>query len=124
MLATGSRALLPPIAGIERAIAFRTRHDVRTIRGRANGARRAVVIGGGLLGLEAARAVANRGIAVTVVHLADRLMERQLDATAGRMLERALREQGIDVLCGRTTTSIQDDRVRLAGGEELPEPTS
>ena len=73
---------------------FRTRHDVRTIRGRTNGARRAVVIGGGLLGLEAARAVANRGIAVTVVHLAGQLMERQLDATAGRMLERALRGPG------------------------------
>ena len=72
VLATGSRAFLPPIEGIERAIAFRTRHDVRTIRGRTHGARRAVVIGGGLLGLEAARAVANRGIAVTVVHLAAR----------------------------------------------------
>jgi NAD(P)H-nitrite reductase large subunit len=119
VLATGSRALLPPIEGIERAVPFRTRHDVRTIRGRTNGARRAVVIGGGLLGLEAARAVANRGIAVTVVHLADRLMERQLDATAGRMLERALRRQGIDVLCGRTTTSIDDDRVCLAGGETI-----
>ncbi len=93
---------------------------MRTIRGRAHGARRAVVIGGGLLGLEAARAVANRGIAVTVVHLADRLMERQLDAAAGRMLERALRLQGIEVLCGRTTTSIHDDRVCLAGGEEIP----
>ena len=66
-----------------------------------NGARRAVVIGGGLLGLEAARAVANRGIAVTVVHLAEQLMERQLDATAGRMLERALAAQGIDVAVRR-----------------------
>ena len=94
VLATGSRAFLPPIEGIEHAVAFRTRHDVRTIRGRTHGARRAVVIGGGLLGLEAARAVANRGIAVTVVHLADRLMERQLDRTAGRMLERALKDQG------------------------------
>jgi NAD(P)H-nitrite reductase large subunit len=89
---------------------------VRTIRGRANGARRAIVIGGGLLGLEAARAVANRGIAVTVIHLADRLMERQLDATAGRMLERALRRQGIDVLCSRATTRVLDDGVELSDG--------
>jgi ferredoxin-nitrate reductase len=116
VLATGSRAFLPPIEGIERATAFRTRHDVRTIRGRANGARRAVVIGGGLLGLEAARAVANRGITVTVVHLADRLMERQLDPTAGRMLERALKGQGIDVLTSSSTKVIHDDRVELVDG--------
>ena len=78
------------------------------------------MIGGGLLGLEAARAVANRGIAVTVVHLGARLMERQLDATAGRMLERALRGQGIDVLCERMTTAIHDDRVELHDGEAIP----
>lgn len=119
VIATGSRAFLPPIEGIVHATAFRTRHDVRTIRGRANGARKAVVIGGGLLGLEAARAIANRGIAVTVVHVADRLMERQLDRTAGRMLERALAAQGIDVLCNRTTTAIHDDRVELSGGEVI-----
>ncbi|RKQ92949.1 ferredoxin-nitrate reductase [Solirubrobacter pauli] len=119
VFATGSRPLLPPIDGIERATPFRTRHDVRTIRGRANGARRAVVIGGGLLGLEAARAIANRGIAVTVVHLADRLMERQLDATAGRMLERALRGQGIDVLCSTSTTRVLDGGVELADGTTI-----
>ena len=119
VLATGSRALLPPIDGIERAIPFRTRHDVRTLRGRTHGARRAVVIGGGLLGLEAARAIANRGVAVTVIHLGDRLMERQLDATAGRMLERALREQGIEVRCESMTTAIGEDRVELHSGETI-----
>ena len=119
VLATGSRPFLPPIEGIERAVAFRTRHDVRTIRGRTHGARRIVVIGGGLLGLEAARAVANRGIAVTVVHLAGQLMERQLDPTAGRMLERALREQGIDVACDCMTTAIHEDRVELSTGETV-----
>jgi ferredoxin-nitrate reductase len=119
VLATGSRPFLPPIEGIERAVAFRTRHDVRTLRGRTHGARRAVVIGGGLLGLEAARAVANRGIAVTVVHLAGQLMERQLDATAGRMLERALRDQGIDVACDCMTTAIHEDRVELSTGETI-----
>ena len=77
------------------------------------------MIGGGLLGLEAARAVANRGIDVTVVHLGERLMERQLDATAGRMLERALREQGIAVRCEQMTTAIHDDRVELHSGETL-----
>ncbi|WP_157591784.1 molybdopterin-dependent oxidoreductase [Solirubrobacter soli] len=119
VLATGSKPFIPPIEGIERAIAFRTRHDVRTIRGRTHGARRAVVIGGGLLGLEAARAVANRGIAVTVVHLAGQLMERQLDATAGRMLERALATQGIDVACDAMTTAIHDDRVELSTGATI-----
>jgi NAD(P)H-nitrite reductase large subunit len=77
------------------------------------------VIGGGLLGLEAARALANRGIAVTVVHLADRLMERQLDHIAGRMLERALSAQGIDVLCSRTTTRVSDRGVELSTGERI-----
>ena len=97
---------MPPIEGIERAIAFRTRHDVRTIRGRTHGARRAVVIGGGLLGLEAARAVANRGIAVTVVHLAGAAdgaparRHRRPDARA-----RAAPTQGIDVAC-----DADDDR--------------
>jgi ferredoxin-nitrate reductase len=119
VLATGSRPFVPPIEGIERAVTLRTRHDVRTIRGRANGARRAVVIGGGLLGLEAARAVANRGIAVTVVHLAGQLMERQLDATAGRMLERVLASQGIDVACDAMTTAIHEDRVELSTGETI-----
>ena len=119
VLATGSKPFRPPIEGIERAIAFRTRHDVRTIRGRAHGARRAVVIGGGLLGLEAARALANRGIAVTVVHLAPRLMERQLDDTAGRLLERALRGQGIDVRCEAITSAIREDRVELMTGETI-----
>jgi ferredoxin-nitrate reductase len=63
--------------------------------------------------------VANRGIAVTVVHLADRLMERQLDRTAGRMLERALRDQDIHVLCNRTTTRVHDHGVELSTGERI-----
>ena len=63
--------------------------------------------------------MANQGIAVTVIHLAGRLMERQLDATAGKLLERALREQGIEVLCGAAATEVHEDRVVLSTGETV-----
>ncbi len=90
---------------------------------RPSGARRAVVIGGGLLGLEAARGAARARRALTVVHLADRLMEQQLDAPAASLLERALRDLGIKVRIERAHRGDRGrrpgERVVLAGGEEL-----
>jgi nitrite reductase (NADH) large subunit len=62
-----------------------------------------VVIGGGLLGLEAANGLKLRGMDVTVVHLADWLLERQLDETAGRMLQKSLEERGLKFLLGKQT---------------------
>ncbi|WP_129666978.1 FAD-dependent oxidoreductase [Phytoactinopolyspora endophytica] len=112
VLATGSRAWVPPIEGavdgdeLDRDVAvFRTLQDCRAIMDRvdrgadeaAGGIRRVVVLGGGLLGLEAARGLAGRGVEVEVVHAVDRLMERQLDAEAGRVLAGTLRSLGVQV---------------------------
>jgi nitrite reductase (NADH) large subunit len=67
----------------------------------------AVVIGGGLLGIEAAYGLARRGIRVTLVHLMDRLMERQLDAEGGRLLADAIEAKGVRVLLGAETGAIR-----------------
>ncbi|MDA0183889.1 molybdopterin-dependent oxidoreductase [Solirubrobacter phytolaccae] len=108
VLATGSAPWLPPVPGLDRpgVFAFRSLADMRAIRDAAATARRAVVVGGGLLGLEAARGLSEQGVEVTVVHLADRLMELQLDPLAARLLERRIRALGIDVLCGRRTEAV------------------
>jgi ferredoxin-nitrate reductase len=122
VLATGSRPVVPPIAGADRpeVHTFRTLADARAILASAEHARRAVVIGGGLLGLEAARGLRERGLQVTVVHLAGRLMEQQLDGTAGRMLARAMARQGVEVRVGAATEMIMDEGVALADGTEIP----
>jgi assimilatory nitrate reductase electron transfer subunit len=114
VLATGSTALTPPIPGLRDesgalvlgAALFRTRADCATIDAWARTARRAVVVGAGVLGLEAARALAGRGLAVTVVQREDRLMERQLDAVAGSVLARTLRRLGVDVVTGVSVAEV------------------
>jgi nitrite reductase (NADH) large subunit len=118
VLATGSNPLLPPIPGIDQphVHAFRGPEDCDHIREAALTARRAAVIGGGLLGLEAARGIASQGCEVTVVHLMDRLMERQLDPGSAGLLQDAL---GMDVELDRQTTEIATDRLRFADGDEL-----
>jgi len=127
VLATGSLPLLPPIPGIDLdgVHAFRGPEDCDAIRlaAASAGVRRAVVIGGGLLGLEAARGIVAQGCPVTVVHLMDRVMERQLDAGAANLLLPKLRELGVDVVLERQTDAIVgEDRVhavRFRDGEEL-----
>jgi ferredoxin-nitrate reductase len=128
VIATGSQPALPPIPGIELegVLAFRSMGDCRAILAAALGpdSRSAVVIGGGLLGLEAARGLRERGLRVTVVHLADRLMEPQLDPLSAQLLARSLAGLGVDLRLGASTETItgEDGRVRsvlLAGGEEL-----
>jgi nitrite reductase (NADH) large subunit len=126
LLATGSRPVAPPIAGLDLpgVCAFRTVDDVATMLRAAAAHRQAVVIGGGLLGLEAAWGLRRRGMTVTVVHLMPSLMERQLDQPAARLLRTALEHRGITVLTDAETEAlIGDDRVRgirLADGRELP----
>jgi nitrite reductase (NADH) large subunit len=127
VLATGSQPLLPPIPGIDldRVYAFRGPEDCDAIRAAAASpdVRSAVVIGGGLLGLEAARGIVAQGCPVTVIHLMDRVMERQLDAGAADLLLPRLRELGVEVLLERQTDAIVGDvsarAVRFRGGEQL-----
>jgi assimilatory nitrate reductase electron transfer subunit len=117
VLATGSEAVVPPIPGVERAIPFRTLDDCDRILKAAEDCRRAVVVGGGLLGIEAARGLAGRGLPVTLLHLAGHLMERQLDPEAGLVLGETLAALGVETRTGVLAESIEEEGVRLAGGE-------
>lgn len=134
VLATGSRAWVPPIDGLARdggagglipgAVAFRTLEDCRAILAAAHGARRAIVLGGGLLGLEAARGLAARGLQVEVLHRSTHVMDRQLDARGARVLAASLADLGITIRTGARTTGVTgDDRVDgvvLDDGTHLP----
>ena len=125
VLATGSDPVLPPVDGLRADLpgvaVFRTLDDCRRIL--ARGARRAIVLGGGLLGLEAARGLAGRGVDVTVVHAGPFLMERQLDPAAGRVLARIFAGLGVRAfLDTRTVRVLGSGEFRgllLAGGREL-----
>ena len=108
ILATGSSAFIPPIAGADKANVhvFRTLDDTRALLEKSYPGCKAAVIGGGLLGLEAARGLQLRGCEVTVVHLMDTLMERQLDATGGDYLRRKIESLGIRVILPRATKAL------------------
>ena len=126
LLATGSRPIVPPIPGLDLAgtCAFRDIGDVQTMIRAAEHHRRAIVIGGGLLGLEAANGLAKRGMSVAVIHLMDTLMERQLDTEAGKLLQKELDERGISFFMNGQTEEIfgdgQVEGIRLADGREVP----
>lgn len=126
VLATGSEPVQLPLPGTDLAgvVTFRTHDDVTSMLVKAGAKRRAVVIGGGLLGLEAAYGLVKAGADVTVVHLADRLMERQLDARGAAMLRAELEELGIQVLIEAESVAIEGasrvERLRLADGRLLP----
>jgi nitrite reductase (NADH) large subunit len=112
VFATGSRAIRLPVAGAELpgVLTFRDMADVAAISQTACRGARVVVIGGGLLGIEAAYGVAKAGGKVTLVHLMDRLMERQLDARAAAMLKRAVEAKGIDVVLQAATGRFVGDK--------------
>ncbi|MBV9451338.1 MAG: NAD(P)/FAD-dependent oxidoreductase [Streptosporangiaceae bacterium] len=122
VLATGSEPALPPVGGlVERdgrlltgAVAFRTLADCAQIRALVNGARHAVVLGGGVLGLETACALTAAGLPVTLVHRGPRLMERQLDAGAARVLARTVRSAGVAVRTGAAVREVRS--IRAVGG--------
>ncbi|HEX9881239.1 MAG TPA: FAD-dependent oxidoreductase [Hyphomicrobium sp.] len=122
VLATGSEPLRLPLPGADLpgVQTFRTRTDVSTMLLRASAKVRAVVIGGGLLGLEAAYGLKKAGAEVTIVHLMDRLMERQLDACSAAMLKSAMEALGINVLLNAESVAVQGRRkvggLRLADG--------
>ena len=131
IIATGSRAFIPPMEGTTMTdgslkpgvFVFRTLEDCRQIADWAKGKQTAAVIGGGLLGLEAARGLQNFGLDVSIVHLAGHLMPQQLDATAGAMLKTSMEKLGMKVLLNKNTAAILGaDRVlglRFADGGTL-----
>jgi len=108
ILATGSVPFLLPIPGAEKdgVITFRTIEDCQKMIEAANHYQKAVVIGGGVLGLEAARGLVNLGMEVSVVHISSYLMERQLDETAAKMLQKELENQGMKFLLEKVTQEI------------------
>ncbi|WP_037061507.1 nitrite reductase large subunit NirB [Pseudoxanthomonas suwonensis] len=128
LLATGSLPFILPVPGkdLEGVIGYRNMHDTRTMIETARVKKHAVVIGGGLLGLEAANGLKLRGMQVTVVHLAGWLLERQLDPVAGALLEKSLRERGLDFRLNTSTTEIVGNdagevaAVRFSDGSEIP----
>ncbi|HEU4623576.1 MAG TPA: nitrite reductase small subunit NirD [Steroidobacteraceae bacterium] len=126
LLATGSTPIVLPIPGVDSkgVITFRDLADVEAMLAAAKPGRKAVVIGGGLLGLEAANGLLSRGMSVTVVHLFETLMERQLDAAAAALLRASLASRGIVFKMPAQTTAILGsgavEGVRFADGSELP----
>ncbi len=108
LLATGSVPIIPSIDDVEKdgVFVFRNLDDTRALLERARPGLKAVVIGGGLLGLEAARGLQVQGCDVTVVHLLETLMERQLDLTGGGYLATEMNSLGVTVLLGLSTTKV------------------
>ncbi len=128
LIATGSTPFVPPIPGhdLPGVLAYRAIEDTDAMIEAARVHRHAVVIGGGLLGLEAANGLARRGMDVTVVHLADWLMERQLDQVAAGLLQEALAARGIGFRLRHETRELvageagRVSAVRFGNGESIP----
>ena len=108
VIATGSAPFIIPVAGKELpgVVTYRDLEDTNAMIEAGMAGKDAVVIGGGLLGLEAAAGMASRGAKVTVIHLMDHLMERQLDPAAGYLLQKDLEKRGITVHCKGATKAI------------------
>lgn len=127
LLATGSNPFIIPVPGhdLDGVIAYRDIHDVQAMQAAARQYQHAVVIGGGLLGLEAAYGLHKQGMHVTVVHLLDSLMERQLDKTAATLLQQTLEAQGIHFAMEHATKALHANdqgrvhRIEFADGKIL-----
>ena len=111
LLATGSNPIVLPLPGVERpgVMIFRSVADVEKMLELSGPGKSAVVIGGGLLGLEAAHGLNLRGMEVSVVHLMPTLMERQLDASAAHLLERSLIQRGMSIFTSANTESLDGE---------------
>jgi nitrite reductase (NADH) large subunit len=128
LLATGSNPFILPVPGKDLAgvITYRDIADTEAMIDATKSYKKAVVIGGGLLGLEAANGLMLRGMGVTVVHIMPWLMERQLDDTAGQLLQRSLEARGIRFEIGANTEALIPDKdgrvmaVRFKDGREIP----
>ncbi|WP_439888449.1 nitrite reductase large subunit NirB [Pseudomonas sp. MBLB4123] len=128
LIATGSNPFILPIPGkdLDGVIGYRDIADTQTMMDTAKTHKHAVVIGGGLLGLEAANGLKLRGMDVTVVHLGDWLLERQLDRTAGDLLQQSLEDRGLKFLLPKHTAELLDNgegrvcAVKFKDGEVIP----
>jgi len=132
VLATGSATNIPPVQGLRQAdgswragvVPYRTVAGCERLRQYLHPGRRAVVLGGGVLGLEAAKTLHDQGLHVTVLHAARWLMNRQLDAPAGHFLQQALERMGLCLRNSAQVTAVLGatavDGVQLADGTVLP----
>jgi nitrite reductase (NADH) large subunit len=128
LIATGSSPFVLPVPGTELVgvIAYRDIADTQEMIDAATQYRHAVVIGGGLLGLEAANGLMRRGMQVTVIHIGHSLMERQLDGPAGELLRRSLQQRGLSFMLGAHTQALVGDErgrvmaVQFKDGREIP----
>ncbi len=128
LLATGSTPFILPVPGadLEGVVSFRDIADVDTMIRAAGQHRHAVVVGGGLLGLEAANGLVKRGMDVTVVHIGPWLMERQLDEPAARLLQKSLEEKGMKFLLQKQTAELvageggRVTSIKFKDGDSIP----
>lgn len=126
LIATGSKPFIIPVPGhqLHGVLAFRDIQDVESMLEASRNHRHAVIIGGGLLGLEAANGLQRQGMSVTVIHVTDTLMNQQLDKPAAQLLQRALEDKGMRFLLNAQTAEIVGtDRVkavRFKDGSEIP----
>lgn len=128
LIATGSTPFILPVPGkdLQGVIGYRDIADTQTMMDTAKTHKHAVVIGGGLLGLEAANGLKLRGMDVTVVHIGDWLLERQLDRTAGELLQKSLEDRGLKFLLPKHTAELLDNgegrvcAVKFKDGEVIP----
>jgi nitrite reductase (NADH) large subunit len=118
LMCTGSNPFILPVPGkdLEGVIAYRDIADTNAMIDAATKYKNAVVIGGGLLGLEAANGLMLRGMNVSVVHVMPTLMERQLDTVAGKMLQKSLEDRGLKFLMGAQTQELVGNALEGKGG--------
>jgi nitrite reductase (NADH) large subunit len=126
VIATGSNPFIIPVPGanLPGVLSYRDLDDVQAMMLAAQARSKAIVIGGGLLGLEAAAGLKEQGMDVTVIHVMPTLMERQLDASAGYLLQKTLEDRGIKVMTKANTKQIVGDKhvegIELADGTIIP----
>lgn len=121
IFATGASCFVPPIPGStnENVMTIRQMDDVEKVRRAAKTAKNAVVIGGGVLGLEAASSLQEAGIHVTVLEYSKQLMQRQIDQQAAQEIEAAMASKGVQLITGAETTAIDETGVTLADGRHI-----
>lgn len=126
ILATGSDPFMLPLPGahLPEVVGFRDLYDIEVMKRMSERGGEAIVIGGGLLGLEAAYGLSKRGMKPTVIHLMDTLMERQLDNSAGRLLELALKDRGVESILNAQSEAILGtnhvEGLKLKDGRIIP----